>query len=319
MAALVEGIFDSSINDALTVTIPIDTSSVVVQTATFLLVGIVWMESSLTVDGVDLVSVTFNGVGLTFHSVANTGGTISELWYSNALPNAGAYDVVVTFDEINPAETGSVLAQISGCYCSGASSISPAVSATGNDAAPTIDCPSTGTDTRVIDLLGYQTTPGVGFPTLTQGAGQDFPSLAPFISGNVVGVTSLRRITGAMSGRIGTAGASTLATDTHGTTSLTSAALFEALVVGMHITGTGIPADTFVASITDSSTIVMSQAATDSTSDTRTFTNATSWTLSGLDPPASLNNRAWVIQAVELSRKRMRDPLRAASIIPYRR
>jgi len=52
---------------------------------------------------------------------------------------------------------------------------------------------------------------------------------------------------------------------------ITSAALFGSVVAGMHLSGTGIPANTYVVSKTDASTITINQAATDATATARTF------------------------------------------------
>lgn len=66
---------------------------------------------------------------------------------------------------------------------------------------------------------------------------------------------------------------SALTTVTAASTTLTSAALFGSITRGMHITGTGIPANTYVISVESTSSLTMSQAATDSTSNTRTFSD----------------------------------------------
>ena len=58
---------------------------------------------------------------------------------------------------------------------------------------------------------------------------------------------------------------------TNGTTAVTSAALFGSVQVGHVIYGTGIPAGTTVTIVTDASNIVISQAATDSTTNVRNF------------------------------------------------
>jgi hypothetical protein len=52
---------------------------------------------------------------------------------------------------------------------------------------------------------------------------------------------------------------------------ITSAALFGSVVAGMHVSGTGISANTYVVSKTDASTITINQVATDSTTTARTF------------------------------------------------
>jgi hypothetical protein len=66
-----------------------------------------------------------------------------------------------------------------------------------------------------------------------------------------------------------------MTTTTNATTLLTSAAGFGTITVGMLITGTGIPSETFVAKVTDTSNITMTQAATDSTATSRTFSPVT--------------------------------------------
>jgi hypothetical protein len=65
---------------------------------------------------------------------------------------------------------------------------------------------------------------------------------------------------------------SSLTTVTAASTTLTSAALFGSITAGMSITGTGIPNDTFVVSVESPSSLTMSRTATDSTSNSRTFT-----------------------------------------------
>ena len=67
-----------------------------------------------------------------------------------------------------------------------------------------------------------------------------------------------------------------LTTVTATNTTLTSAALFGNVVAGMTISGTGIPANTFVASVTDASNLTMTLAATDATSNSRTFSPTSS-------------------------------------------
>lgn len=66
---------------------------------------------------------------------------------------------------------------------------------------------------------------------------------------------------------------SALTTVTASNTTLTSAALFGSIKPGMHITGTGIPANTHVISVESTSSLTMSQAATDATSNSRTFSD----------------------------------------------
>lgn len=68
---------------------------------------------------------------------------------------------------------------------------------------------------------------------------------------------------------------SALTTVTTGSTTLTSAALFGSIVPGMHITGTGIPNNTQVRSVESTSSLTMTRAATDSTSNSRTFSPTT--------------------------------------------
>lgn len=64
----------------------------------------------------------------------------------------------------------------------------------------------------------------------------------------------------------------TIATTKHGTTALTSAALFGNVEVGMAVSGTGIPANSYVTVWTSSSSITINNAATDSLTSNLTFT-----------------------------------------------
>ena len=66
---------------------------------------------------------------------------------------------------------------------------------------------------------------------------------------------------------------SALTTVTAASATLTSAALFGSIKPGMHITGTGIPANTHVKSVESTASLTMTQVATDSTSNARTFSD----------------------------------------------
>lgn len=68
---------------------------------------------------------------------------------------------------------------------------------------------------------------------------------------------------------------SALTTVTASTTTLTSSAAFGPIIPGMHITGTGIPANTQVRSVESTSSLTMTKAATDGTSGARTFSPTT--------------------------------------------
>jgi hypothetical protein len=68
---------------------------------------------------------------------------------------------------------------------------------------------------------------------------------------------------------------SSLTTVTASNTTLTSAALFGSIVPGMHITGTGIPSNTQVRSVESTSSLTMTRAATDATSNARSFSPTT--------------------------------------------
>lgn len=89
--------------------------------------------------------------------------------------------------------------------------------------------------------------------------------------------SSNHAIYGGVLGYVRGTGAYTLATTKNGTTTLTSAALFGNVEVGNAVSGTGIPANSYVVTWTDSSTIVINNAATDSLTSNLTFTiNGTS-------------------------------------------
>ena len=64
-----------------------------------------------------------------------------------------------------------------------------------------------------------------------------------------------------------------ISTVTNATTTLTSTAAFGSVVAGMHISGTGIPTNTYVASVESTSSLTMTRAATDSTTNNRTFSH----------------------------------------------
>jgi len=67
-----------------------------------------------------------------------------------------------------------------------------------------------------------------------------------------------------------------LSTVTNGTTTLTTGGSFDTsgIVVGMKITGTGIPSNTYVSSIQSATSLTMSNSATDSSTTTRTFAHS---------------------------------------------
>lgn len=69
----------------------------------------------------------------------------------------------------------------------------------------------------------------------------------------------------------GGAASLTISCATNGTTTVTSSALFGSVTVGMSVTGTGIPADTHVSAKASSSSITITRAATDSTTNDRIF------------------------------------------------
>ena len=68
-----------------------------------------------------------------------------------------------------------------------------------------------------------------------------------------------------------------LSCTTNGTTTLASSALFTYADIGRTVTGTGIPADTKIVRFVSTSSVIMSNAATDSTTGNRNFADAGTW------------------------------------------
>jgi hypothetical protein len=87
----------------------------------------------------------------------------------------------------------------------------------------------------------------------------------------------------------------TISCTTNGTTAVTSAGLFGSVTAGMSISGVGIPANTVVKTVTDASNIVLTKAATDSTTNSRIFNegSVTLWN--------QTVNREWVHLMLELN------------------
>lgn len=85
---------------------------------------------------------------------------------------------------------------------------------------------------------------------------------------------------------------------TNGTTTLTSSAAFLPHQVGKKITGTGIPADTYVVKYNSSSSLTLSQAASDSSTTNRNFTDLGTWCFGQYD---STNGLTFIDTGVTIS------------------